>query len=289
MSLGNFREAVECCDKALQIDPAHVASLSNKGAALGYLGLHGEAIKCFEKILEIDPENPGGHINLGIAYLNTNVYEEAVKSFQYAKKIFERTHQTDAAFEAHKFELLSINASKLLSNIKPIDDEFLICLSSQSLIDLRDSSQRISKELDVVIEDFSKKELPVEVQDLLFSKQVVYKTLSDALNFEYGDLSELEKAKKIFEKWDLKSLIIEINSIDTFVRKLKEHEDLESISHEDEIRLLFVLKTIHILEEKLTAEIPDKFTAKFNRPELPIKKSEDNVRIEIVQVVEGLS
>jgi tetratricopeptide (TPR) repeat protein len=51
------QEALQCFDKALEIDPKNVIVWTNKGLALGLLGRDREAIQCFDKALEIDPKN----------------------------------------------------------------------------------------------------------------------------------------------------------------------------------------------------------------------------------------
>ncbi len=47
--LGKNEEALECFDKAIEIEPNYTKAWRNKGVALDNLGRHEEAIKCFEK------------------------------------------------------------------------------------------------------------------------------------------------------------------------------------------------------------------------------------------------
>ena len=48
-------DAIKHYDKALEMEPKYVESLSNKGSALGNLGKYNEAIECYDKALEIEP------------------------------------------------------------------------------------------------------------------------------------------------------------------------------------------------------------------------------------------
>ena len=53
--LGRHMEAIECCDRAIKINPSNVYAWNNKGIALRSLGLYEEAIDCFDNAIAIDP------------------------------------------------------------------------------------------------------------------------------------------------------------------------------------------------------------------------------------------
>ncbi len=53
--LGKHKDAVECFDKALEINPNHRKTLSKQGILLAKLGKDEEAVVCFDKALEINP------------------------------------------------------------------------------------------------------------------------------------------------------------------------------------------------------------------------------------------
>lgn len=54
-ALGEHNYAIECCDRALALDPKELGALCNKAAALGALGRLDEALSCCDQALEIDP------------------------------------------------------------------------------------------------------------------------------------------------------------------------------------------------------------------------------------------
>ena len=53
--LGRHEEAIENCEKALEIDPNHAKAWNNKGYSLYKLGKAEEGLKDVEKALELDP------------------------------------------------------------------------------------------------------------------------------------------------------------------------------------------------------------------------------------------
>ena len=93
-SEGNYKDASEAFDKALEIDPGDVFALSGKGLALIHLDRYEEALKAFNKILEINPKNEialsGKVIALqgnGIELVSIGRHEEALKVFDKALEI----------------------------------------------------------------------------------------------------------------------------------------------------------------------------------------------------------
>jgi Flp pilus assembly protein TadD len=58
LHLGKNEDAIAHFDKALQIEPNLVDSLSSKGTALDSMGRHNEAIGFYNKALQIQPNDP---------------------------------------------------------------------------------------------------------------------------------------------------------------------------------------------------------------------------------------
>ncbi|MDD1728511.1 MAG: tetratricopeptide repeat protein, partial [Methanospirillum sp.] len=50
------KEAIQCYDRTLRLDPRHVGALMNKGTILDDLGAKREAFLCFQKASTIDPK-----------------------------------------------------------------------------------------------------------------------------------------------------------------------------------------------------------------------------------------
>jgi len=86
-NLGKYNETIEYYDKALEIDPNHAKAWNNKGATLADLGKLNEAIEAFDKALEIDPNDADAWNNKGSAlqYLGKN--KDANKCFDKARQL----------------------------------------------------------------------------------------------------------------------------------------------------------------------------------------------------------
>jgi tetratricopeptide (TPR) repeat protein len=82
-----FKQAIECYDKALEIDPKNADAWNNKGGALGSLGKHEEAIEYYDKALKIDPKNAMAWTNKGWSLSNLGRYEEAIEYLDKALEI----------------------------------------------------------------------------------------------------------------------------------------------------------------------------------------------------------
>ncbi|MCX6672683.1 MAG: tetratricopeptide repeat protein [Methanothrix sp.] len=76
------REAIECYDYALWINPGSAQALTNKGIALFQLGEFEEAIDCFNAALELNPQSSEAWIYKGHALAKLKRYPEAIVAFQ---------------------------------------------------------------------------------------------------------------------------------------------------------------------------------------------------------------
>lgn len=87
--LRHYNEALDCFDKAIRINPQDKSVWINKGALLhDYLGKPNEAIYCFDKALEIDSKDTTALGNKGIALSNIGKYDDAIYYFDRALEIF---------------------------------------------------------------------------------------------------------------------------------------------------------------------------------------------------------
>jgi|SRR5450759_220570 len=58
-ALGRKDEALDACEKALEIDPKYINAWYNKSIVLSDLGRKDEALEAYEKALEINPKYTG--------------------------------------------------------------------------------------------------------------------------------------------------------------------------------------------------------------------------------------
>ncbi|MBO6105231.1 MAG: tetratricopeptide repeat protein, partial [Methanobrevibacter sp.] len=60
--LGRFEEAIECYDKAIELEPRNTSFLLNKGVVLMELDRFDEAEILFTKVLALDPSNDDARV-----------------------------------------------------------------------------------------------------------------------------------------------------------------------------------------------------------------------------------
>ena len=82
-----FEEAIQCFDRALEIDHEDESILESKADALSSLGKNEEAIECFDKALEINPESDYALQMKGGILLSLEKHEEAIQCFDKALEI----------------------------------------------------------------------------------------------------------------------------------------------------------------------------------------------------------
>ncbi len=77
-----YKDAIICYDRVLEIDPNHFVAWYNKGFALLNLGKHKETIACYNKVLEIEPQNAVAWHNKGESFKALGMYKEAIEAFK---------------------------------------------------------------------------------------------------------------------------------------------------------------------------------------------------------------
>ena len=85
---GNYEEALEAFNKALEIDPVYTEAWNNKGMTLTGLGRYEEAIVCFNMSLAIDSRDVVTWNNKGSALRDLGRYEEAIECYDKALVIY---------------------------------------------------------------------------------------------------------------------------------------------------------------------------------------------------------
>ncbi len=83
-SLNEFPEALECLDRALELEPEHAALWVNRGLALGDLGKIEEALESFDKALEIHPDFAEAWLIKGTVLWVLDEKDEAMGCFRRA-------------------------------------------------------------------------------------------------------------------------------------------------------------------------------------------------------------
>jgi tetratricopeptide (TPR) repeat protein len=86
-NIGRLEEAMDCLNKAIQIDPKLEIAWCNKGLVLINSGLHNEAIDVLLKAIDINPSYTSSWCNLGLAYDKLGEARSAVQAYQKATQI----------------------------------------------------------------------------------------------------------------------------------------------------------------------------------------------------------
>lgn len=80
--LSEYKKAVYCFEKALELDPRNPDIWYNKGIAHSYLGYHKESIESYAKALDINPKYDNAWINKGMLHDILGEYHEAIRSYE---------------------------------------------------------------------------------------------------------------------------------------------------------------------------------------------------------------
>jgi tetratricopeptide (TPR) repeat protein len=88
-----LEEAIASFDKAIEIKPDYYDAWNNRGGALHKLLLFEEAIASFDKVVEIKPDKHEAWLNRGIALGKLLRFEEAIASFDKAVEIKPDKHE----------------------------------------------------------------------------------------------------------------------------------------------------------------------------------------------------
>jgi tetratricopeptide (TPR) repeat protein len=79
-----YKNALDCYQKALQLDQSNASTFFGQGVALSNLDRDQEALESYQKAIYLDPESVDAWVNRGTLLYNLERYEEALESYKKA-------------------------------------------------------------------------------------------------------------------------------------------------------------------------------------------------------------
>lgn len=92
IELGRIPVAIDCFNKALEINPKHDKAWFNKGRILLRMGSFEEAIGSFDKVLEINPKDDEPLVGKGVSHHRMGQYDTAIFFFDEAIALSPNKH-----------------------------------------------------------------------------------------------------------------------------------------------------------------------------------------------------
>jgi tetratricopeptide (TPR) repeat protein len=86
-NLGNYRQAIEYLNRAIEIKPDHAKAYNNRGNSYKGLGNYRQAIEDYNKAIEIRPVYEDAYNNRGNAYSDLGNYRQAIEDYNKAIEI----------------------------------------------------------------------------------------------------------------------------------------------------------------------------------------------------------
>ena len=87
VALGNYNQAIEDYDRAIEIRPGYVDAYNNRGSAYKGLGNYRRAIEDYDRAIEIRPGYVDAYNNRGNAYIALGNYKQAIEDYGRAIEI----------------------------------------------------------------------------------------------------------------------------------------------------------------------------------------------------------
>jgi tetratricopeptide (TPR) repeat protein len=122
--LGRYNESLAAYDKALSIDPTSALTWSNKGAVLYELGRYNESLAAYDKALSIDPTNPNFQQNKNIVI--THLASSTTANTNNVTRQITSNHSNTSATLNPSAERLSSQNSSVTPENTSRDDQLLI-------------------------------------------------------------------------------------------------------------------------------------------------------------------
>jgi tetratricopeptide (TPR) repeat protein len=83
----DYKRAIDCYDKALELDPSDAHTWCNKGVVYVSLKETKKALICYDKALELDPKYSQVWCNKGVLFMEEGNYKNAIVCFDEAIKL----------------------------------------------------------------------------------------------------------------------------------------------------------------------------------------------------------
>ena len=126
---GEFAQAVEWIEKAVQVNPQSPDALYNLGCALQKCQRHAQAVLSFDAALAIKPDYASAWTNRGAALLALRRYPEALMSFDRALRLDPRdaealSNRATAWFEMQQYDRSAEDYARVLEIAPDFPDAF---------------------------------------------------------------------------------------------------------------------------------------------------------------------
>ncbi len=82
--LGNYKQAIEDCNRAIKIKPGYADAYYNRGVAYGELGQYQRAIKDYTEAIRLRPHDVDYYSNRGNVYTILGQYQRAIEDYNEA-------------------------------------------------------------------------------------------------------------------------------------------------------------------------------------------------------------
>ncbi|MFZ3149172.1 MAG: tetratricopeptide repeat protein [Methanothrix sp.] len=79
-----YDEAIQACDKAIELEPEYAMPWNNKGSALAVQGKYNESIPAYDKAIELDPKFAWPWNNKGSSLASQGKYNESIPAYDKA-------------------------------------------------------------------------------------------------------------------------------------------------------------------------------------------------------------
>ena len=103
---GQFKEAIECFEHALRLEPAYADALHNLGVALEGTGRLEEALAAGERCVALNPRDPAAHTRLADVLRRDGQLDKAVSCYQAALGLDPKAADTHLALGATLREMV---------------------------------------------------------------------------------------------------------------------------------------------------------------------------------------